>query len=273
MGTDNIDTGLPPPPDRIVQLDDLDWSFVPRRPRPLEDAASSIGEVRPDPTLGGASNWIDSSTLTGPPPLSPFPSTASSSASQQDQSVLSTSFGVRTNIGAFLEYPEGDLEQPVIDQPPNPDPDPGLYEAGGEQTNIYDRWVQKGVEVKKYVDDVSGMGKLHTGHLYKSKIVDDCETRYIHAVQAQGLFDGVRGVAEQKGMQLNPQKTTLLCMSAARTFKPKTYIEFDGDVILSSPTCRLLGFHFSERPGVSAHVDEILKKVRYPTKFLKKCKE
>ena len=39
---------------------------------------------------------------------------------------------------------------------------------------------------KKYIDDVSGVEKLHSSHLYNSKVVNGKEIRYIHAIQAQG---------------------------------------------------------------------------------------
>ena len=85
------------------------------------------------------------------------------------------------------------------------------------------------------------------------------ETRYVHAVQAQGLFDKIAGEAEGKGMRLNASKTTLLCISAARSFKPVTYIELgdSGDVVISGREMKLLGFHFDSNPSPGAHVRSI----------------
>ena len=125
--------------------------------------------------------------------------------------------------------------------------------------------MQKPLVVKKYIDDVSGVEKLHASHLYKSKIHENKETRYIHSVQAQGLFDQVRVVAAEKGMRLNPKKTVLLAFSAATSYDVKTFINCEDELILSGGKCRLLGFHFDGRPGVGAHVEQILKKVRYRT--------
>ena len=119
--------------------------------------------------------------------------------------------------------------------------------------------------VKKYIDDVSGVEKIHASHLYQSKTNEEGETRYIHAVQAQALFDRVRVVAAEKGMKLNPSKTVLLAFSAATSYHVKTYINCEDGLILSGKKCRLLGFHFDGKPGVEAHVSEILRKVRYRT--------
>ena len=72
-----------------------------------------------------------------------------------------------------------------------PSPDNALYQEGGGPTQIYDRWQQKQISVKKYVDDVSGVEKLHASHQYNSKILNGVEHRMIHAEQSQFLFDQV----------------------------------------------------------------------------------
>ena len=59
----------------------------------------------------------------------------------------------------------------------------------------------------------------------------------------------------------------MLCVSAAHTYEPRTYIrmEEENDIILSGKSMKLLGFHFDSRPTADAHVAAVLKKVRYPT--------
>ena len=82
--------------------------------------------------------------------------------------------------------------------------------------------------VKKFIDDVSGAEKILCYNEYVSKIVNETnEIRYIHAQQAQCLFDKVRLEASEKGMKLNPQKTTLLCITSARSYTPKTFIKLN----------------------------------------------
>ena len=169
--------------------------------------------------------------------------------------------GVRTNLASFLDYEDQSADDSLADLPVV---DSGLMEEGGGPTHIYDRWIQAPIEVKKYIDDVSGVEKIHAGHLYNSKFVDGHEHRFFHAPQAQELFERVRRGATEKGMQLNPSKTVMLCVSAATSYRARSFVRLpDDDVVLSSKKCRLLGFHFDESPGVAAHVKEILKKVRY----------
>ena len=101
--------------------------------------------------------------------------------------------------------------------------------------------------------------------MYSSSVNDDKETRFVHATQAQGLFDRVIAGADAKGMKLNQQKTVLLCVSAARSYKPLTYLKTDDGVIVSGNRLKLLGFHFDNVPSAGAHVKSILQKVRYRT--------
>ena len=141
-----------------------------------------------------------------------------------------------------------------------------FYESGGEDTGVFDRWTQKELVVKKFVDDISGAEKIHANNIYASKVSDGLETRYLHAVQSQRLFDQVALGAAEKGMKLNEKKTTLLCINAARTYKPISYINLGGgDVVLSGKSMKLLGFHFDCSPSAGAHVKSVLKKVRYRT--------
>ena len=139
------------------------------------------------------------------------------------------------------------------------------------ETGVHEHWECKKIEVKKFIDDVSGAEKLHCNDTYASKILDSGEeVRYVKAQQAQDLFDRVRDRAAVKGMKLNPKKTTLLCISAARTYTPKTYISIGekNDIIISGKSMKLLGFHFDGKPTAEAHVKAILKKVRYRTCLL-----
>ena len=86
-----------------------------------------------------------------------------------------------------------------------------IYESGGEDPGVFVRWEGKNLEVKKFVDDVSGCEKIHMNNIYTSKYYGEKGTRYVHAVQGQALFDQVALKAKDRGMKLNPDKTNLLC--------------------------------------------------------------
>lgn len=68
------------------------------------------------------------------------------------------------------------------------------FDPGGQDTGVLDRWSDEKIEVKKYIDDVSGCEKIHCGVNYASRVEDNIdETRYVHSPQGQALFDHVRG--------------------------------------------------------------------------------
>ena len=91
----------------------------------------------------------------------------------------------------------------------NPVSASGYYESGGEDANIFARWSQKELFVKKFVDDISGSEKLHVNNVYNSKVSGHLETRYIHAAQSQELFNRVAASASEKGIKWNASKTYL----------------------------------------------------------------
>ena len=64
-------------------------------------------------------------------------------------------------------------------------------------------------------------------------------------------------------MKVNSDKTHLLVVSDALSFKPGAYIR-DGDdrEIESTDSMRILGFHFSSRPTVAAHVEALRRRFR-----------
>jgi hypothetical protein len=82
--------------------------------------------------------------------------------------------------------------------------------------------------------------------------------------------------AEEKGMKINVNKTSMLVISAANSFTPVCHIEAgDGSLIKSKPeNVRILGFIFSQSPTVHAHVEQIIKKTRrryWVLRHLKNC--
>ena len=66
-------------------------------------------------------------------------------------------------------------------------------------------------------------------------------------------------------MKLNEKNTTMICVSAARSYDPKTYVRVGDDVIVSGKKLELSGYHFDSSPTPTAHVKAILKKVHYRT--------
>ena len=67
-------------------------------------------------------------------------------------------------------------------------------------------------------------------------------------------------------MIVNSKKTGLLCVSDALSYRPEAYIvDEDGNRIDCVDKLKVLGFTFSSRPSVDAHVKEIVKRMRQRT--------
>ena len=64
-------------------------------------------------------------------------------------------------------------------------------------------------------------------------------------------------------MKVNNAKTKLLCISDALSFEARSFIlDEQGERLESSEEMKLLGFHLSTRPNVTAHVQALLKRLR-----------
>ena len=64
-------------------------------------------------------------------------------------------------------------------------------------------------------------------------------------------------------MKVNASKTAMLYMSGAMSYKGDAYIyDSAGKNIESGESLKVLGFHFSRRPGVHAHVEALCKRFR-----------
>ena len=75
-------------------------------------------------------------------------------------------------------------------------------------------------------------------------------------------------------MLVNPSKTNLLCITPSTTYQVSCFITpSSGNQIESKNTMTMLGFSFSDRPNVSAHVDLIKKKFNCRSRLIRHLKQ
>lgn len=80
---------------------------------------------------------------------------------------------------------------------------------------------------------------------------------------AQNTFRRTIRNAELIGMKANTNKTNLLCVSDALTYKAEAFFyAMDGTKLSSTNGLKLLGFHFGPRPNCQAHVDAVKRSFR-----------
>ena len=88
-------------------------------------------------------------------------------------------------------------------------------------------------------------------------------TRTKHAIVSQNKFRWVCSRAEERGMKVNSAKTSMLCISDAMSYKASAFIyDAEGSKIQSSDKMKILGFHFSNKPTMHAHVEALQKRFR-----------
>ena len=120
----------------------------------------------------------------------------------------------------------------------------------------------KAVKIVKYVDDNITVEKLNFGTVGET-VVGGLKFKFRLAVNTQNAFRSVKTKAEEIGMVVNTSKTKLITISDALNHRPKAHFyDTDGTKIESGETLNILGFHLSDRPGVHAHIDHTVKKMR-----------
>ena len=120
------------------------------------------------------------------------------------------------------------------------------------------KWKQRPERLYKYVDDHLQVLQINT------ETVDNVAgKKKKHATISQNTFRRVLRKAEGRGMKVNTNKTGMLCISDALTFRADAYLEDeDGQEVTSEGTesIKILGFHFNRRPTVHAHVASLKKR-------------
>ena len=85
--------------------------------------------------------------------------------------------------------------------------------------------------------------------------VENTHIALSRAAKTQNQFQTIEHNAGLVGMQINNQKTKMLCISAARSYKPELYIlSADKTRVSSSPTLKILGFTLSSEPNAKEHL-------------------
>ena len=145
-----------------------------------------------------------------------------------------------------------------LPQPPMPHFTPQPREEPVGTQNL----VEKKVLIVKYVDDNLVVEKVNFGNC-PIITVNGRQTKKRRAPGVQNGFNCIVTSALDKGMVVNAGKTGLLCISDSLNYLPEVFIDCsDGVRIYSGTSMKVLGFEFSNRPTVSAHVQMVCKKLR-----------
>ena len=120
-------------------------------------------------------------------------------------------------------------------------------------------WETELLEVIKYVDDNVILEKCN----FDTVLTNQYSVRDKHAIRTQNLFARIVTLAERCGMKVNYAKTKAMVISEIKGYLPSAHFyDNQGSRVDSSDEMKILGFHFSSSPDMSAQVTAIKKKFR-----------
>ena len=130
-----------------------------------------------------------------------------------------------------------------------------LSDAAG----LPDRWAERPIKIRKFIDDTSGQEKiaLRTGVRH---ITEEKEEVHVHAWKSEEMFNRISANAAAIGMEVNPAKTQLLCITSAINYEVRSFVYINGEKHLSEDCLKLLGYSMGRRPNADAHIKEIRRK-------------
>ena len=86
------------------------------------------------------------------------------------------------------------------------------------------------------------------------------------------LLELIRKNAELKGMKVNERKTSLMCVSAARSFEAKVELKFNGQSVSGKDSLKILGVTLDKDCTFNSHVINVAKSLRSRTWALAKLR-
>ena len=121
-------------------------------------------------------------------------------------------------------------------------------------------WKHRPTDMHKYIDD----GILDTKlNMETVQARGDPPTKDKHAVDTQNVFRRTIRNAESIGMKANTDKTNLLCISDAMSYKAVAhFFSMEGRKLTSAKELKILGFRFSQKPTCEAQVNAIKRSFR-----------
>ena len=123
-------------------------------------------------------------------------------------------------------------------------------------------WKKKKNVDLKYIDDIMSLEHLAVTSAYNIFSTNKPKA-IIHAQGCERFFSSTKANAEQVGMYVNDTKTQLLCISSHNDREVDAYIRLqNGRKIEGQQSLKQLGFTFSNRPSISAHIDAMSLKFR-----------
>ena len=117
------------------------------------------------------------------------------------------------------------------------------------------------VKSYKFVDDNVNTSKIN---MKKAQMLTEDGVYFKEIVdkRTEALLEHVSANALKKGMLINASKTSLICMSAATSFKAKVRVNLEGESVRSTDKLKILGVTLDSDVSFRFHTEKIASKCR-----------
>ena len=133
-------------------------------------------------------------------------------------------------------------------------------------------WKKMDITMHKFVDDSVNIEKVN---MRREPLLTQGEDqlRIVKPEITDRVLNHVCDRENGKGMVVNHAKTTLMCVSAAKTYKAEAVLEFGNTTIKSTGSMRILGITLNADCSFKQHVANVCAKFRSRTWVLAKLKK
>ena len=129
------------------------------------------------------------------------------------------------------------------------------------------RWKARRARKLKFVDDGLMVSKLNMDSaVLSARLIEGKPSKVKEDIMTQNMFRRIVRKATSRGMKVNNDKTSILCVSDALNYRASAFFrDSDGKVLESGDSMKMLGFHFDRRPTCHAHIEVLKKRMRERT--------
>ena len=126
-------------------------------------------------------------------------------------------------------------------------------------------WKDSTPVVKKYIDDNINLDVVNMLPV-QAVVEKGALVREIHPVRSQALLEHIVDRSAAQGMVVNDNKTTLMCVSAATSYKARAVLkDRNNNTIRSEDTMKILGCNIDATCGMGTQAENVRKKLRSRT--------
>ena len=110
-----------------------------------------------------------------------------------------------------------------------------------------------------YIDDFNSIETVRLKNMPSHITTRKCHLK-VRALKSERLFRRVNELASEIGMQVNTNKTQMLCIHPCIHNEVNTYIEDSGQTVESTEELKILGFFFDKYPSANYHITKVISK-------------